>query len=87
MPSITFLGSDVVIDSPDPIRLLDMDDHIQFACRAGNCGTCTINVVEGQDQLSALTPREQRLFALTKQTDTNLRLACQCKVLGDVILR
>ncbi|MGL5128523.1 MAG: hypothetical protein ACRC7D_10275 [Aeromonas popoffii] len=37
MPSITFQESGVVIDSPNPIRLLDMDEHIRFACRAGNC--------------------------------------------------
>lgn len=87
MPSITFLETGIVIDSPEPIRLLDMDDYITFACRAGNCGTCTINVVEGLQHLSALTPREERLFALKGQTDANLRLACQCRVLGNVTLR
>ena len=52
---------------------------INFSCRIGMCGTCIINVVRGQDNISPLSEAEQ-FFNL----EPNERLACQCIIQGDV---
>lgn len=47
----------------------------------GLCGTCTMKVVEGMDHLSPRTIQER--IGL-KGADPDLRLSCQCEVLGNV---
>ena len=47
----------------------------------GICGTCTVQVVEG---LKNLNPRTMRENFHLKNRPENIRLACQCQVLGDV---
>ncbi len=47
----------------------------------GICGTCTVKVVEGMENLTPKTVRER--FHL-KNRPEDVRLACQCQVLGDV---
>ncbi|ENY72862.1 2Fe-2S iron-sulfur cluster-binding protein [Aeromonas diversa] len=86
MPYLKFLKAGVTVHFDTSIRLLELDEHVTFGCRAGNCGACTIRVVEGHQHLSATTPREKRLFTLTGETDPSVRLACQCKAYGDVVL-
>lgn len=52
-------------------------------CRGnGLCGTCLVEVVEGGENLSPKTRREQ--FQLKGKPD-NRRLSCQCQVMGDII--
>ena len=52
-------------------------------CRGnGLCGTCLVEVVEGGENLSPQTRREQ--FQLKGKPD-NRRLSCQCQVMGDII--
>ena len=48
----------------------------------GLCGTCAMEIVEGLQNLGPKTLREQ--FAL-KDRPANLRLSCQCQVLGDIV--
>ena len=47
----------------------------------GLCGTCVMEIVEGLENLSPKTLREQ--FKL-KGKPANYRLSCQCQVLGDI---
>ncbi len=47
----------------------------------GQCGTCTVEVVEGMENLSPKTEVEKRI--LRKKPDS-YRLACQTKVNGPV---
>mmetsp|Transcript_3664 Transcript_3664/g.7000 ORF Transcript_3664/g.7000 Transcript_3664/m.7000 type:complete len:147 (-) Transcript_3664:623-1063(-) len=46
---------------------------------AGSCGTCVVNVVEGQFNLSPRGPREEKLLA---GKPDSYRLACRCKING-----
>ena len=54
-----------------------------FGCGAGVCGTCLMNVLEGKDNLSKPTDQEKDSLKMFN-AKPNQRLACQCKVMGDV---
>lgn len=48
----------------------------------GLCGTCVMEIVEGIENLSPKTRREQIKL---KGKPANRRLSCQCQALGDVV--
>jgi ferredoxin len=48
---------------------------VPFGCEEGICGTCMIDVLEGENNLSELTEQEKDLMR-----DRKHRLACQCKI-------
>ena len=53
---------------------------IPFGCEEGICGTCMIDIIEGEENLSELTEAEKDLMR-----DGKHRLACQCRMKkGDV---
>ncbi|WP_201457125.1 2Fe-2S iron-sulfur cluster-binding protein [Chlamydia sp. 17-3921] len=51
---------------------------IPFACTEGVCGTCVVEVLEGQENLSEFTDAEKDF--LGDPNDHNERLACQCRI-------
>lgn len=51
---------------------------VPFACTEGICGTCVIQVIEGQDNLSAPTQEEVDFLG---EDSFDERLACQCKLM------
>ena len=51
----------------------------------GRCTTCKMKILDGQDQLSALSAFEQKMRQ-NFRLKTDERLACQCFVSGDVIV-
>jgi ferredoxin len=55
----------------DPAEFLG----VKFSCRNGLCGTCMIDVLEGEENLSPLTEAEKVL-----KRDEKNRLACQCQI-------
>jgi ferredoxin len=86
MPTLSFVNADVTVDFDGSVALLDMEDYIMFGCKSGNCGTCAVRVVSGAENMSARTEKEERLFALIGKENPLTRLACQCRVLGNVVL-
>jgi len=50
----------------------------------GDCGTCVIDIVSGEENLSDRTPAEQRFLARKSMT---YRLACQTLIYGNVTVR
>jgi ferredoxin len=58
---------------------------LEFDCRKADCGICLLRVEAGADALSPPTPAE-RDFLKAMRADPDERLACQCRVLGDVRL-
>jgi len=87
MPKVTITTDNKTIDVPQNYAMIDMcEDHdtsILFGCRDGACGACMIRVVEGADNFSPMKD-DERDFLETMAAEPNERLACQCKVLGDV---
>jgi ferredoxin len=58
---------------------------IEYDCRKADCGICIVRVQEGADHLSPKTPAEAD-FLTAMRADPDERLACQCRVFGDVRL-
>jgi 2Fe-2S ferredoxin len=50
---------------------------VEFNCKNGVCGTCMIDIVKGEENLSPLTKEENDL-----KRDKKHRLACQCKIIS-----
>jgi ferredoxin len=89
MPKVHVTTDDLEIDVKDGYALIDMcEDHdtsILFGCRDGACGACMVRVLEGQEHLSPMQDDEKD-FLETMAAEPDERLACQCKVYGDVKL-
>lgn len=53
---------------------------VPFACKEGICGSCMIDIAEGEENLSELTQEEKDLAR-----DKKHRLACQCKIKSGLV--
>ena len=58
-----------------------------FGCRAGMCGICVIEVVEGRHHLSRPEESESWFLESLGHPEACKRLACQCRLQGDVTIR
>jgi ferredoxin len=56
---------------------------IEFDCRKSDCGICIIKVQAGTEQLSPAKEAEQD-FLRAMHADADERLACQCRIYGNV---
>ncbi len=63
-----------------------IDDVIPFSCRAGICGSCVIGVEEGEENLSMAEPVERAFLTSLGFAADKYRLACQCKLLGEITI-
>lgn len=89
MPKVTIKTDDLTIDVPENYALIDMcedyDTSILFGCRDGACGACMVRILEGETNLTPMKD-DERDFLETMAAQENERLACQCRVKGDVVL-
>lgn len=89
MPKVHITTDDKTFDVANDYALIDMceefDTSILFGCRDGACGACMVKVLEGKENLSAMEEHEKD-FLETMAAEPDERLACQCKVTGDVKL-
>ena len=89
MPKVTITTDNKTIDVADGYPLIDMcedyETSILFGCRDGACGACMVRVLEGATNLSPMKD-DERDFLETMAAEPTERLACQCKVHGDVKL-
>ena len=87
MPKVTITTDDLTIDVENGYQLIEMcEDHdtsILFGCRDGACGACMVKVLEGKEHISPME-NDEKDFLETMAAEENERLACQCKVYGDV---
>lgn len=70
------------VEVPDGSRLEDAAEALgaPFGCRHGVCGACLTVVVDGAENLCALTDQEQT-FGL----QDGERMLCQCVILGGAV--
>lgn len=61
-------------------------DWLHTCGAKGRCTTCKMIVVSGMENLSPITPAEKNYRHLGA-LKLNERLACQCRVSGDVLIR
>lgn len=89
MPKVTITTDDKTFEVKDGYALIDMcddyDTSILFGCRDGACGACMVRVLSGAENLSPMQDDEKD-FLETMGAEDNERLACQCRVSGDVTL-
>ena len=89
MPKVTITTDNLSIDVEDNYAMIDMcethDTSILFGCRDGACGACMIKVTKGAENLSPIQDDEKD-FLETMAAEPNERLACQCRVKGDVTI-
>ena len=70
------------IKDGDKIKNAAEEMGVLFGCEDGICGTCMIDVVKGEKNLSDITQPEKDL-----ERDEKHRLACQCKMKkGEVVI-
>lgn len=91
MPKIFFKMQNLQQDLPSGIDLIKAYEiypymPLKFGCRNGQCGVCAIRVLEGADNLTRLGPQEVKTLA-SKGFSDDYRLACQCAINGDVIIK
>lgn len=89
MPKLTIKTDKKTIEVPENAAIIDVceneDTSILFGCRDGACGACLVRVLENPQNLSPMDEQE-RDFLETMAAREDERLACQCKVLGDVVV-
>lgn len=66
------------------VPFLDSSTPLKFGCCQGKCGTCAIKIIEGGENLSPPTKQEQETLKRLKLEA--YRLACQCALLGDILI-
>ncbi|KRE47384.1 2Fe-2S iron-sulfur cluster-binding protein [Paenibacillus sp. Soil522] len=89
MPSVTFQTSGKSIEIDKDSNLLRMsiryEGSIPFKCGGGLCGTCRVQIIDGQENLSKIMKKEiDRLGQ--ERLDQGYRLACQTFVTGDITI-
>ena len=86
MATIRILPDDIEVGSQVGQKIIETckdRSSILFGCEDGQCGSCIVRVLEGSDKLSPKGESENDLLeAIGAGADE--RLACQCKVFGDV---
>jgi ferredoxin len=87
MPTVIFVncyGQSQTVQAPDGGALIklcdDVDSPVPFHCRRGNCGTCRIAVLDGEDELLPADARERSVLNVFGLSPRTHRLACQVQM-------
>ena len=75
MATIKMEDSELEVQDGELIRDTAEQLGVPFGCKNGICGTCMIDIEEGPENLSELTPEEHDMGR-----DRTHRLACQAKI-------
>lgn len=70
-------GEEVELPDDSPISEACEDAGVPFACTEGVCGTCVIEIKEGQENLTEPTQEEKDFLG---EGTCHERLACQCTI-------
>ncbi len=89
--TVTFLPKNKKTRIPLGTTILEASLGIGLVHRhvcGGNatCGTCRVIILEGKENLSPISKREFQLLG-EDRIQQNCRLACQCKILGEVVVK
>lgn len=88
MPRITFHHSGNHLFLNEGSSLIELEDtgksEVPFGCRAASCATCLIQVISGGENLNPKTEDEVELLEDFNLNQDDRRLACQCKIYGDI---
>lgn len=87
MPKLHIKTDKKTLDVENDAAIIDVCENVEtsilFGCRDGACGACMVRVLENPQNLSPMEEHE-RDFLETMAARADERLACQCRVRGDV---
>lgn len=91
MARIHFLSDDIEVEVSDgtPIRDAagEADASLPFGCYEGFCGTCTLRVIEGYENLNPPNENERERIGDDVMKAQHKRLGCQAVILkGRVVV-
>ncbi|MCB9446428.1 MAG: 2Fe-2S iron-sulfur cluster binding domain-containing protein, partial [Ardenticatenaceae bacterium] len=85
--AVTFQPDDTAVSTPLDESLLNIAENnnlpIEAGCRMGICGADLVTVLEGMENLSPMS-EDERCTLERMGMGKNTRLACMCRVKGDV---
>ncbi len=92
MPKVHIYPQDVEIAVEPGKTLLDaaLDNNIKIDHNCGGncaCSTCHVVIDEGFSTLNEVTEDEEDMLDEAEELEETSRLACQCKVTGDLVVR
>lgn len=91
MPHVTFqtTGQSASAQDGEMLRQVTQSNNwdIPYACENGICGTCIVKATQGKENLSEMEEQERQTLQALGADDGEHRLACQCKVKGDVTIQ
>lgn len=92
MPKVRFLPMDIEVEVPEGTAVLDaaLNNNIQIDHNCGGncaCSTCHIIIEKGFDSLNPVSEDETDMLDEAEGLTDHSRLACQCKVKSDLIVR
>ena len=89
MPRVTFmpLGQSFEVDDETTILVAAIRNGVELRhdCTEAICGTDRVRIIAGQENLSPLDDNEELTLSML-DSDSDERLACVAKILGDVIV-
>jgi len=90
MYRVTFQRDEITYDAEEGQWLYDVCEaagaSVPFACKAGACGTCATQVVQGEESLGPQRAREIRTLESNGLDPTQYRLLCLADVHGTLTL-
>jgi ferredoxin len=102
MPIVSLLDSNKTFDVNDGETLYDSlsdrGEELPHGCLSGSCGACRVEIVKGhenlqmpgvieKDTLKSLREEFKQTHGDEFGSNTEIRLACRAKVLGDVAVK
>lgn len=84
MAKLIFENNGDSAELPEDSRIQEVCEEagVPFACTEGVCGTCVIEVKEGNENLSPPTQEEEDFLG---EGCCGERLACQCRILKGIV--
>ncbi|HTI71025.1 MAG TPA: 2Fe-2S iron-sulfur cluster-binding protein [Candidatus Limnocylindria bacterium] len=92
MPKVTILPANVSAEVDSGELLLEAGEKAGVEMEAGcfncSCGTCSVEVVSGMENLEEPTPEELEVLDQWNKDPEKIRLTCCVKIVkGEVVLR
>lgn len=89
MPKLIFQPASLVVEAEENTKVLAAANRnkvqMRFGCASCRCGTCAVKV-SAPGNLSPMKSDERNLLERMKlETDGTVRLACQARIMSDVV--
>jgi len=92
MPKVTFVPTGVETEAEEGVSILDvaLDNEVEIDHNCGGncaCSTCHVVIEKGFETLNPVTEDEQDMLDEAIGLTETSRLACQCLLTKDIVVR